>query len=190
MVLDDPPLAGAAPFAGEVIVVFVEELVWVQGCQTKSAMRAAITMTAMIPNIAAELPLSRTTTFRSSISEFLSAYATGPLYPLPASANVPDREAPPIVIWSVIGLAFTGTIGLFALYRSYAVSKNFYAYSVYGMTPAVHRRYAYAGFALAFIFLMSLFWPAIPVTAVLTLATVGAILYGASYVRGATGEDE
>lgn len=87
-------------------------------------------------------------------------------------------------------MAFTGSIGLFALYRSYIVSGNFYATNVYGMTPAGHRRYAYAGFGLSVIFLASLFWPAIPVAALLTISTIGAILYGASFVRGATGEDE
>ncbi len=94
------------------------------------------------------------------------------------------------MIWSIIGLTLTATVGLLALYRSRLGSGNFYADRVYDMTPAIHRRCAYMGFALAAVFLVSLVWPRIPVIALLTISTVGAILYGASFVRGAIGEDE
>ncbi|MDQ2679540.1 MAG: hypothetical protein M3Y21_00735 [Candidatus Eremiobacteraeota bacterium] len=92
--------------------------------------------------------------------------------------------------WSLLGFALCAAIGLSALLRSRAKRANFYTDEVYGMTTAVHRRYAYGGFGLALVFLLSLWFSAIPTIALLTLAVIGAILYGTSFMRGAGAEDE
>jgi hypothetical protein len=89
-------------------------------------------------------------------------------------------------MWNLIGVAFALATGAWAWSRSRAPG-GFYAEGVYGMTPAMHRRYAVvsAAFALG----IGLAW-ALHATfasfAALAIYAVIAILYYSSFIRGAS----
>jgi len=82
-------------------------------------------------------------------------------------------------------------LGAILAYRNARVSTtSFYANQVYTITARDHLRFAVASTIVAFVFVFSrLFFDVITVP-LLALYAVLAILYGASFVRGATGEDE
>jgi len=90
-------------------------------------------------------------------------------------------------VWS----GFVLSLGLAALasWRSRARARSYYEGEVYGETAQTHRRWALAFVFLALALAASAVWaPAgVPLLAVLALA---GILYGATFARGATGEDE
>ncbi|MGZ3498221.1 MAG: hypothetical protein ACXWNK_05210 [Vulcanimicrobiaceae bacterium] len=93
-------------------------------------------------------------------------------------------------MWSLIGAILALAVSGFAWQRSRSPKATFYERDVYDMTPAVHRRYAVASLAFAILFIVGAAWPRVPAVPLLAVYAVVAILYLASFVRGATGEDE
>ncbi len=112
-------------------------------------------------------------------------------------ASVPGGgEASGMWVWS----GFVLSLGLAALawWRCKARAQTFYEEEVYGMGAAGHRTCALAFAIAAALFLAELAGPAwiarIPevwrLDGPLALVVLGGILYGATFLRGATGEDE
>jgi hypothetical protein len=105
-------------------------------------------------------------------------------------ASVPGSgEASGMWVWSGFGLAVV--LAGVALWRSRAPVQGFYEGEAYGLTPESHRRWSGGFAALAVALALSAtptLSPAqVPLLAVLALA---GILYGAGFLRGASGEDE
>jgi hypothetical protein len=92
-------------------------------------------------------------------------------------------------MWVVSGLVLSIVLALVAWARSKAASGTYYESQVYGMGPAAHRGYCLAFAGLAVALLGALMWPAIALP-VLAVFAVVAILYGATFLRGASGEEE
>lgn len=78
-----------------------------------------------------------------------------------------------------------------AYLRSHARG-GFYDAEVYGMTPAVHRRYAAAGALFVALFLLAALVPAFGIATIWlwTAFVLFAVFYGSSYLRGAHEDDE
>jgi len=174
----------------EFVVLFVAELLD-QGCQTKIAIKMAITTTITMPSAAAPppLPLSLTTTGPSAI-RFSSPFEhqAAWLYPDPASAY--QGEANSSLMWGAIGLGCAACMTVLAMAAGARSRRSFYEHDVYGMSPVTHRAYAAAALAFVALFAACLRYPVLPTVPFLGAFAVLAILYGASFVRGATGEDE
>lgn len=106
-----------------------------------------------------------------------------------------DGEASRMWVWS--GLVLSLGLALVARARSRASSRTYYEGDVYGMDPAAHRKYALAFAAAGAGLLLELVWPPsgqgpfgwVP-TALLAMVVLLGILYLATFVRGASGEDE
>ena len=82
-------------------------------------------------------------------------------------------------------------IGAVLAYRNARVtSRSFYATQVYNVTARGHMRFAWTSLSCAIVFLIDRFFFNTIAIPLLALYAVLAILYGASFVRGATGEDE
>jgi len=92
-------------------------------------------------------------------------------------------------MWVVSGLVLSVVLALVAWTRSKAASGTYYESQVYGMGPRAHQGYGLAFAILAIALLGAIMWSplALPVLAILALI---AILYGATFLRGASGEDE
>ena len=93
--------------------------------------------------------------------------------------------------WELV-LAIASLLLAGAAYWRSRTPGGFYDAEVYGMTPAVHRRYAAiaAGFALAF-FAIGAWWPRSGATIWLGAAFVlFAVFYITSYLRGASESDD
>ena len=93
-------------------------------------------------------------------------------------------------MWSLIGAIAAFVVSAVAWQRSRASTSTFYERDVYDMTPAIHRRYALASLVFTMLFIAGAVWPRVPAVPLLAVYAVIAILYLASFVRGATGEDE
>jgi hypothetical protein len=91
-------------------------------------------------------------------------------------------------MWIAIGLILSSALALAAGLRSRAPAGHFDGEG-YGMTPAVHRRYAAAGVVLAGLFALAFLVPGIPVIPTLAVTIATAIFYGASFVRGAQADE-
>lgn len=103
-------------------------------------------------------------------------------------ASVPGSgEASAMWVWSGIVLAMV--LAAVALWRSRATTRSYYEADVYGETAQTHRRWAFAFVLIALALGASSAWPPaeVPLLAVLALA---GVLYGATFLRGASGEDE
>lgn len=89
----------------------------------------------------------------------------------------------PIGYWSAAGCAGALACAALAWHKSRARG-GFYDAHVYGMSPATHRRYAWAfcGFAALFAVLTAARIDSVVALGALTLA---AVFYGASFLRGA-----
>jgi len=93
-------------------------------------------------------------------------------------------------MWNWIGAALAGFCTAIALHRARLPSNLFYEAGVYGMSARSHRRFALLSGMFTLLFLAGRLWARLPTLPLLAIYTVFAILYGASFVRGATGEDE
>ncbi len=103
-------------------------------------------------------------------------------------ASVPGGgEASGMWVWS--GFVLSLVLAAVALWRSRAKTPSYYEGEVYGETAQTHRRWAFAFGLLALALAATTAWtPAgVPLLAVLALA---GVLYGATFARGAAGEDE
>jgi len=89
-------------------------------------------------------------------------------------------------MWNLIGVA--AALGIAALaWRSSRSAGGFYAAGVYGMAPAIHRRYAVAGLSFAACFALAFaFHATLAGLYGLAIFAVIAILYLSSFVRGAS----
>lgn len=91
--------------------------------------------------------------------------------------------------WSVLGLAGSGIIALFALRRS-RTPGGYYDTDVYGMTPATHRAYAVVGGAFSAGFIFTCLSRASTIGFYLFAAFVlFALFYLTSFLRGAHEDD-
>lgn len=94
-------------------------------------------------------------------------------------------------MWAWIGaaLALGGT--LLAVGRARRSELSYYESQVYHMTRRSHLRFAAVSALFVLLFVAAGLLPAIPAAVpLLALYTVLIVLYGASFVRGASGEDE
>ncbi len=90
--------------------------------------------------------------------------------------------------YAILGIALALIGALVSLGRVRA-ARSFYAADVYHMTARSHRRFAFASAAFAVAFAASIGWPpaTIPLLAVYVLLLV---LYGSSFARGFSSDDE
>ncbi len=93
-------------------------------------------------------------------------------------------------MWNWIGAAVAGFCALLALRRAHRPCGSFYEVTVYAMSARSHCRFALLSATFTMVFLLGNVWARLPTLPLLAIYTVFAILYGASFVRGATGEDE
>jgi hypothetical protein len=92
-------------------------------------------------------------------------------------------------MWAAIGLALSAFTAIFAFYRAEFVRANYYAAEVYGMTAAIHRRYALTSLGFAAAFCASFVAPVIPTVPLLAVYTLVAIFYFSSFARGFSDEE-
>ena len=104
-------------------------------------------------------------------------------------------------MWVLSGFILSLGLAGVAWWRSRAPVQSYYEGEVYGMDARAHWKYA-IGFTLAAVmFLVGLVWPGFfrglsPLRAawwseaLLAAVVLNGILYGATFLRGATGEDE
>jgi len=107
------------------------------------------------------------------------------IYPGDSQANVLS-----VGVYGTFG-AVIAIIGAALAYRNARGSfRSYYATHVYNVTRRGHMRFVWASVSCALLFLIDrLFFNVIAIP-LLALYAVAAILYGSSFVRGATGEDE
>jgi hypothetical protein len=93
-------------------------------------------------------------------------------------------------VWSWIGavLALAGT--LLAASRAWRPGVSYYESQVYHMTRRSHLRFAAVSALFVLLFAAGGLEPRVPAVPLLAVYTVLIVLYGASFVRGASGEDE
>ncbi len=93
-------------------------------------------------------------------------------------------------MWNLIGLLASLAIAAIAARRS-RERGGFYDRDVYAMTPAMHRRYALVSLAFAAFFALTfaLRQESAGVAGLALYATI-AVLYAASFLRGAADADE
>lgn len=87
-------------------------------------------------------------------------------------------------MWAAAGLALSVCTAIFALWRGVRSTQNYYSAQVYGMTAAVHQRYAACSIAFAGVFLAALFVPKIPTVPLLAVYALIVIFYFSSFARG------
>ena len=94
------------------------------------------------------------------------------------------------IVWSSIGIALAVALAAIAWHRSRA-SGGFYDAGVYAMTARTHRAYALAGlaFALFFACTLALHNDGAGIAGLAAYAVV-AIFYAASFLRGASDDDQ
>ncbi len=90
--------------------------------------------------------------------------------------------------WIGAGLALAGT--LLGAWRARRPALSYYESHVYHMTSRSHARFAAASMAFVVLFVVGALYPRVPAVPLLAIYTVLFVLYGASFVRGASGEDE
>jgi hypothetical protein len=80
--------------------------------------------------------------------------------------------------------------GCLGLRRSRSSEASFYEREVYGVSAVSHRRFAWMSLAFVALFAASAWSAHLPAVPMLAVYTLALILYAATFVRGATGEDE
>ena len=90
--------------------------------------------------------------------------------------------------WIGAGLALLGTA--VAAVRACRPALSYYETHVYHMTRRSHVQFAATSAAFAVLFFVGALYPRLPAVPLLGIYTVLIVLYGASFVRGAAGEDE
>lgn len=93
-----------------------------------------------------------------------------------------------VIMWGPIGFAFAVAMGIFAFNRSRRAPSNYYESDVYGMTPALHRRYAIVALIFALAFAASFVSGMPPAVPVLGAFAVVLIFYFSSFFRGFSDE--
>jgi len=92
------------------------------------------------------------------------------------------------MVWSLTGFAIAALVGTIAWRRGRSPG-GFYDREVYGMDCAAHRRYAVASFVFAAYF-AAVYARGLDTAAIAGLAVYAliALLYGTSFLRGASDE--
>lgn len=90
--------------------------------------------------------------------------------------------------WIGAGLALLGTVAAGA--RACRPALSYYETHLYHMTRRSHAQFAATSAAFAVLFVVGALYPRLPTVPLLAIYTVLIVLYGASFVRGAAGEDE
>ena len=93
-------------------------------------------------------------------------------------------------MWAGIACVLSLTLAGAAWARSRAPGAGFYEGDVYHLDAVGHRRYALVFAALALVAGAAIFVPAIPLVPLAAILALAAIFYGATFLRGASGEDE
>ncbi|HEY0797881.1 MAG TPA: hypothetical protein VGD50_01965, partial [Candidatus Baltobacteraceae bacterium] len=93
-------------------------------------------------------------------------------------------------MWAWIGLGAAAVGAVVALRRARSRGTNFYEQEVYAMTHTSHVRFGLVSGAFAAAFALVLMVHPAAAVPILAVYTVLFLLYGATFVRGATGEDE
>lgn len=91
-------------------------------------------------------------------------------------------------VWNAAGLGISLVVAIAAFARASSRAGH-YDGAVYGMTPAIHRRYAYVALALALAFAAAFAWPAMPTVVLLGATVLVALFYLTSFLRGAEADD-
>ena len=92
-------------------------------------------------------------------------------------------------MWNVIGLALALVVA-FSAWRASLARGGYYDAEAYGMTPSAHRRYALTSLAFGGYFAATLaLHQETAGIAGLALYAVVAVLYGASFLRGASHDE-
>jgi len=103
-------------------------------------------------------------------------------------ASVPGGgEASAMWVWS--GIILSGLLALTALWRRRSAG-TYYERDVYGMTGTSHARYALVFSAFTALFAAAPFLHGFPLIPALAILALTALIYGTSFLRGASGEDE
>ncbi|HET7814418.1 MAG TPA: hypothetical protein VFL13_08595 [Candidatus Baltobacteraceae bacterium] len=85
---------------------------------------------------------------------------------------------------SAAGIVLSLIISLVAVYRSRQAVPTYYEGEVYGMTPAVHRRYALVSLCFMAAFAASIAVRSIPVVPLLGGYVIFMVFYLSSFARG------
>jgi hypothetical protein len=93
-------------------------------------------------------------------------------------------------MWAWIGLGCAAAGAALALRRARTGAASFYEHEVYAMTRTSHVRFGLVSLAFAGAFAIVMLVHAPAAVPVLAVYTVLLLLYGSSFLRGATGEDE
>lgn len=93
-------------------------------------------------------------------------------------------------MWDWIGAALALLGAALAGWRARRPAASYYEAHVYHMTPRSHGRFAVLSLVFAVLFVVAALYPRLPGVPLLAVYAVFIILYGASFVRGASGEDE
>lgn len=93
-------------------------------------------------------------------------------------------------MWAWIGLGCAAVGAALALRHARTGTGSFYEREVYAMTRVSHMRFVMVSAAFAGAFAIVLLFHSPAAVPVLAVYTVLLLLYGASFARGATGEDE
>lgn len=91
--------------------------------------------------------------------------------------------------WNLAGVAASLALGAFAFARS-RVPGTFYDAGVYGLTPAAHVRYAAVFLGAAALFAANWVFDWRAATIVAGAATLAALFYLTSFLRGAHEDDD
>ncbi|HEV2262169.1 MAG TPA: hypothetical protein VGR69_07795 [Candidatus Rubrimentiphilum sp.] len=92
------------------------------------------------------------------------------------------------MLWAGFTLAIA--VAALAFWRSRQAERTYYESEVYHMDTRAHARYAYAFVLLAAALGAAILWPVVPAIPIVAIFVLIAIFYGATFVRGAAGEDE
>ncbi|MFN2448285.1 MAG: hypothetical protein ABR508_00630 [Candidatus Baltobacteraceae bacterium] len=87
-------------------------------------------------------------------------------------------------MWAAAGLALSLSVSLIAFFQSRRAAATYYEGEVYGMTPAVHRRYAAVALAFAGGFTTALLFPTLPVAVLMGGYVIFMVFYLSSFARG------
>ena len=91
-------------------------------------------------------------------------------------------------MWNAVGLGISVVVATAAFARASSRAGH-YDGAVYGMTPAMHRRYAYVALALAIAFAVAFAWPPMPTVVLLGAIVLVGLFYLTSFLRGAEADD-
>jgi hypothetical protein len=91
-------------------------------------------------------------------------------------------------MWAEAGLVLAAAVAALSTAMANRPPNNYYAGEIYGMMPAVHRRYALVSLLFAGLFAAAMRARGIPQTAVFAGYTLIVLFYATSFLRGFSDE--